>query len=60
MSEPAAAKEVAQGQLVRVLADWDLGEIDLHAVFPAGKAAKPAARAFVDFLASELAERFSP
>jgi DNA-binding transcriptional LysR family regulator len=39
-----------------VLTDWDLGEIDLHAVFPAGKAAKPAAHAFVDFLASELAE----
>jgi hypothetical protein len=33
-----------------------MGDIELHAVFPAGKAAKPAARAFVDFLIAELGE----
>jgi hypothetical protein len=32
-----------------------MGEIELHAVFPAGKAAKPAARAFTNFLISEFA-----
>jgi hypothetical protein len=37
---------------VRVLADWDMGEVELHTVFSARKAAKPSARAFVDLLAS--------
>ena len=35
-----------------VLADWDMGEVELLAVFPARKAAKPSARAFVDLFAS--------
>ena len=47
----AARKEISQGLLVRVLADWDIGEVELHAVFPS-RAAKPSARAFVDLLAS--------
>jgi DNA-binding transcriptional LysR family regulator len=55
MTIGAAKREIAEGSLVRVLADWDMGEIELHAVFPAGKAAKPAARAFVDFLIVEFA-----
>lgn len=33
---------------------WEMG-IKLHAVFPAAKAAKTAARAFVDFLIAEFA-----
>jgi DNA-binding transcriptional LysR family regulator len=48
----AARKEISQGLLVRVHADWDIGEVELHAVFPSRKAAKPSARAFVDLLAS--------
>ena len=48
----AARKEISEGLLVRVLADWDMGEVELLAVFPARKAAKPSARAFVDLLAS--------
>jgi DNA-binding transcriptional LysR family regulator len=48
----AARKGISEGLLVRVLADWDMGEVELHAVFPARKAAKPSARAFVDLLAS--------
>jgi DNA-binding transcriptional LysR family regulator len=55
MTIGAAKRELAEGALVRVLADWDMGEIELHAVFPAGRAAKPAARAFVDFLIAEFA-----
>jgi DNA-binding transcriptional LysR family regulator len=54
MTVGAAKKELAEGLLTRILADWDMGEIELHAVFPAGKAAKPAARAFVDFLIAEF------
>ena len=48
----AARKEILEGLLVSVLADWDMGEVELHAVFPARKAAKPSAPAFVDLLAS--------
>jgi DNA-binding transcriptional LysR family regulator len=35
----AARKEISEGLLVRVLADWDMGEVELLAVFPARKAA---------------------
>jgi DNA-binding transcriptional LysR family regulator len=54
MSLGACRKELDDGSLVRVLPDWDLGEIELHAVFAAGRAAKPAARAFAAFLANNL------
>ncbi|MGY2909022.1 hypothetical protein ACVWVY_008043 [Bradyrhizobium sp. URHC0002] len=47
----AARKEISQGLLVRVLTDWDIGEVELHAVFPSRKAAKPSARA-LDLLPS--------
>jgi DNA-binding transcriptional LysR family regulator len=52
MTVGAAGKEISEGLLVRALADWDMGEVELLAVFPARKAAKPSARAFVDLLAS--------
>ena len=52
MTVGAARKEISEGLLVRALADWDMGEVELHAVFPARKAAKTSARAFVDLLAS--------
>jgi DNA-binding transcriptional LysR family regulator len=48
--------ELASGELVQVLPDWHLKPIELHAVFAAGRAAKPAARAFADYLASVLQE----
>jgi len=41
MTVGAARKEISEGLLVRVLADWHMGEVELHAVFPARKAAKP-------------------
>ncbi len=47
-------KELDSGALIRVLPDWDLGRIALHAVFASGKSAKPAARAFADYLIDEL------
>jgi DNA-binding transcriptional LysR family regulator len=46
--------EVESGALRRVLGDWDMGQVDIHAVFPAGRAAKPAARAFADHLAAAI------
>jgi DNA-binding transcriptional LysR family regulator len=48
--------ELASGALVQVLPDWQLKPIELHAVFAAGRAVKPAARAFADYLASALKE----
>jgi DNA-binding transcriptional LysR family regulator len=48
--------ELASGALVQVLPDWNMDRIDVHALFPAGRAAKPAARAFADYLAGALAE----
>jgi DNA-binding transcriptional LysR family regulator len=47
--------ELASGALVRLLADWQMEPIELHAVFAPGRAAKPSARAFADYLAVELA-----
>jgi DNA-binding transcriptional LysR family regulator len=48
--------ELASCVLVQVLADWQLKPIELHALFAAGRAAKPSARAFADYLATALRE----
>ena len=48
--------ELASGALVQVLADWQMDPIELHAVFAVGRAAKPSARAFADYLATALRE----
>jgi len=50
-------KELEEGRLVRLLCDWKTESVELHAVFPAGRAAKVAARAFVEHLASRLEAR---
>ena len=47
-------QELEDGSLVQVLRDWDLGSVDLHAMFAGGRAAKPSARAFVDYLLRTL------
>ncbi len=47
-------EELAQGSLVHVLPDWALGPMEVNAVFAAGRAAKPSARAFADYLANHL------
>ncbi|WP_213781374.1 LysR family transcriptional regulator [Caballeronia sp. dw_276] len=49
-------EELQSGQLVRVLPDWEMGSADVHVVLPAGRAAKPSARAFADFIGAELRE----
>jgi DNA-binding transcriptional LysR family regulator len=48
--------ELASGTLVQVLGDWQMEPFELHAVFAAGRAAKPSARAFADYLATALRE----
>ena len=47
--------EIADGRLVSILEDWQLEPIEIHAVFPTGRAARPAARALISFLVEELA-----
>ncbi len=51
--------ELLSGKLVRLLAGWTMPPTDIHAVFPAGRAAKASARAFVDHVAGELAGEFA-
>jgi DNA-binding transcriptional LysR family regulator len=46
--------ELDNGTLVHVLPDWDFGSMEVNALFVNGKTTKPAARAFADFLRSEL------
>jgi DNA-binding transcriptional LysR family regulator len=54
MSLAGCRKELEDGSLVRVLPEWDMGSVELHGVFPAGRSAKPSARAFVEYLTSEI------
>lgn len=56
LSLSGCLRELKEGTLVRLLPDWDLGSIDVHAVFAAGRASTPAARAFVDYLRPRLQE----
>jgi DNA-binding transcriptional LysR family regulator len=51
----ACRAELEAGTLVRVLKEWTMRSIEAHALFSAGRAAKAAARGFVDYLATELA-----
>ncbi|WP_321857510.1 LysR family transcriptional regulator [Paraburkholderia tropica] len=46
--------ELEDGRLVPVLEDWSLEPVAINAVFPGGRAARPAARALVAYLADEL------
>ncbi len=55
MAKVGCRSEIENGSLVRVLPDWDMGTVELHAVFPDGRGVKPSARAFADFLVAESA-----
>jgi DNA-binding transcriptional LysR family regulator len=50
----ACRRELESGELVRLLPEWDAGTVELNAVFASGRAAKPSARAFVDYLIAAL------
>jgi DNA-binding transcriptional LysR family regulator len=43
------ARELAAGEVVSLLAAWDLPPIDLWALFPAGRLPSTKARAFVSW-----------
>ena len=51
----SCAQELSKGALVRVLEEWDLGDIELNAVYAVGRQAKPSARALTEFIISEVA-----
>jgi DNA-binding transcriptional LysR family regulator len=46
--------ELKSGALVEILKDWRMKSVEVHALFPAGRAAKLAARSFVDYFARDL------
>jgi DNA-binding transcriptional LysR family regulator len=46
--------ELERGALVRVLEDWLMDPVELHAIYPVGGAPSPAARAFTQYLGSQL------
>jgi DNA-binding transcriptional LysR family regulator len=52
----AARKPLANRKLVRVLSDWETGSVEVHAVFPAGRATKAAARALTDHMLGAFAD----
>jgi DNA-binding transcriptional LysR family regulator len=56
----ACRLELESGELVRLLPEWDAGTVELNAVFASGRAAKPSARAFVDYLIAALREDEPP
>ncbi len=48
------ARELANGTVCRLLADWTLPPIDLWAIYPTGRLASAKARAIVDFVVEAL------
>lgn len=56
----ACRRELERGELIRLLPEWDAGTVELNAVFASGRAAKPSARAFVDYLISALRDTAAP
>ncbi|WP_068074285.1 LysR family transcriptional regulator [Novosphingobium lentum] len=46
--------EVRSGALVQILPGWEMGSVDVHAVLPAGRAAKPASRALLEYLSATM------
>lgn len=56
----ACRRELERGELIRLLPEWDAGMVELNAVYAGGRAAKPSARAFVDYLIAALRETEPP
>jgi len=46
--------EVRSGQVVRLLPDWTIGSVPIHAVYPANKNIASKVRRFTDFLVKRL------
>lgn len=50
----ACRAEIERGELVRIMKDWEMAAVELHALFPSGRAASLAARAFINYLGPQL------
>jgi DNA-binding transcriptional LysR family regulator len=50
----ACQSELDVGALVRLLPEWKMAELPVHAYFPMGRTTRMAARAFVEFIEAEL------
>jgi DNA-binding transcriptional LysR family regulator len=48
--------DLADGRLVRLLADWRLPTVGMYAVHPPGRHVSPAARAFIEFFRAHWAD----
>ncbi len=59
ISEPLAARYLAEGRLRRVLPDWDVNEATPFSVLYARNNQSPKVRAFVDFVRTEIDWMFS-
>jgi DNA-binding transcriptional LysR family regulator len=49
--------ELAAGRLVRLLPQWDMGAVNVYAVFPAGRGTKAAPRALVEHVRAGLGNK---
>jgi DNA-binding transcriptional LysR family regulator len=50
----SCAREIEQGQLVRLLPGWTMAQIPVHAYFPMGRDTRAAGRAIVEYLIAEI------
>ena len=46
--------ELESGELVQILADWEIGTVEVNALLAGGRSAKPSARAFADYLVASF------
>jgi DNA-binding transcriptional LysR family regulator len=46
--------DLERGTLVQVLPQWQMGSADIHVILPGGRAAKPSARAFAQFMSTSF------
>jgi DNA-binding transcriptional LysR family regulator len=46
--------ELANGTLVQLLPDWEMGDVEVHGMFVPGRPPKPSARALVEYLIGAL------
>ncbi|MCQ8240307.1 LysR family transcriptional regulator [Rhizosaccharibacter radicis] len=53
-STSALGNDLAAGRLVRLLPDWQIGDLEAHALFPGSQPPQRAARLFVDHLVAAL------
>jgi DNA-binding transcriptional LysR family regulator len=56
LSHAGCLRELSSGELVRLLPEWDMGSIEINALFPAGRAAKPAAKLYIEYLREQVAQ----